>query len=187
MSHPRILDRSKTALVVVDIQEVFRSVISDFPQIASRAAIVVRGFQLLGLPVIITEQYPKGLGSTTEAIRNAFVETYGAEPIEKMCFSSYGCAQFVAALEALGRKQILVAGIETQVCVYQTVRDLLSAGYEVTVIADAVSSRTPENRQIALERMQSDGAKIASTEMALFEMTVNAGTEEFRAISRLVK
>lgn len=181
------LDRTQAALIVIDVQEKLARVIDRYSEVEKNIDRLVRGCQILGVPAVLTEQYPKGLGSTTEAVKTAFAETYGAEPIEKMCFSSYGCAQFVDALEALGRKQILVAGIEAHVCVYQTVGDLLEAGYDVTVIADAVSSRTPENRELALRRMESDGAKIASTEMALFEMTVNAGTEEFKRISALVK
>ena len=128
-----------------------------------------------------------GLGPTVEPVRVALEETSGYRPIEKNCFSAQGCAPFAAQLAALDRRQVLIAGVETHVCVYQTVRDLLGAGWKVWIIADAVSSRTARNRDIALQRLTSEGARLSSTEMALFEMLVVSGTEEFRAISRLVK
>jgi nicotinamidase-related amidase len=181
------LERDRAVLIVIDVQEKLARVIHQYDTVERNIDRLVRGCQILGVPAVLTEQYPKGLGATTAVVKRAFDESYGIEPIEKMCFSNYGCAQFVGALEALGRRQVLVAGIEAHVCVYQTVRDLLAAEYQVTVIADAVSSRTPENRDMALRRMSDDGAQIASTEMALFEMTVEAGTEEFRKISALVK
>jgi nicotinamidase-related amidase len=181
------LNRENAVLIVIDVQEKLSRVIHDYASVERNIDRLVRGCRILGVPALLTEQYPKGLGRTTEAVQRAFEETYGSTPIEKMCFSSYGCGDFVTALKAVDRSHAIVAGIETHVCVYQTVHDLLEARYDVTVIADAASSRTPSNRDIALQRMAADGALIASTEMALFEMTVNAGTEEFRAISALVK
>ena len=148
---------------------------------------LVRGAHILGVPAILTEQYVKGLGPTVEPIRRAFEETSSYRPIEKDCFSAHGCEPFTAQLAALDRKQVLIAGVETHVCVYQTVRDLLGAGWTVWIIADAVSSRTPRNRDIALQRLVSEGAKLSSTEMALFELTVRSGTDEFRAIAKLVR
>jgi hypothetical protein len=148
---------------------------------------LVRGCHVLGVPAILTEQYVRGLGGTVETVRKAFEETTGYRPIEKMCFSAQGCAAFAAQLAALERKQVLVAGVEAHVCIYQTVRDLQAAGLAVTLIADAVSSRTAENREIAVRRLLSDGVKLSSTEMALFELAVVSGTDEFRAISKLVK
>lgn len=148
---------------------------------------LIRGMDILEMPVLVTEQYTKGLGPTEGAIRRALLETGGYSPIEKSCFSAYGCDAFVDELKKSHRKQILVAGVETHVCVYQTVSDLIERGYEVSVVADAVSSRSAVNREIALQRMTSEGAKITSTEMALFEILINSGTQEFRDISRLVK
>ena len=148
---------------------------------------LVRGCKLLDVPAILTEQYVKGLGPTVAPLRATFEETHGYEPIEKACFSSYGCGEFVAALRNLRKKQLLVAGVETHVCVWQTVLDLLGNGYDVSVVADAVSSRTPRNRDIALRRMEREGAHLTTTEMALFELLVTSGTDEFRAISKLVK
>lgn len=160
-------------------------VIHDRKSTAHNVERLIRGAAILGVPVIVTEQYTKGLGPTIAPLREALGEAY--RPIEKDCFSAHGCAPFKAQLAALERRQILLAGVETHVCVYQTAGDLVAAGYTVHVVADAVSSRTAENRELALRRMASDGVKLSSTEMALFELTRVAGTDEFRAISRLIK
>ena len=156
-------------------------VIHDRFEVESNIERLIRGAHVLGVPVVVTEQYVKGLGTTVEPVRRALEETSGYRPIEKQCFS--GAAQ----LAALGRRQVLLSGVETHVCVYQTARDLLSEERAVWVVADAVSSRTARNRDLALQRMTSDGARLSSTEMALFELLGTAGTEEFRAISKLVK
>jgi nicotinamidase-related amidase len=181
------LHRTQTALVVIDVQQKLMPVIDGAADVIRNIDRLVRGCHILGIPALLTEQYVKGLGPTVEAVRVAFEETHGYRPIEKLCFSAQGCDAFATQLAALGRKQVLIAGVETHVCVYQTIADLLAAEFEVTVIADAVASRTPANKAIALERIVSDGAKLSSTEMALFELCVQAGTDEFRAISRLLK
>ncbi len=181
------IDRRNTVLVVIDVQEKLMPVIDRSAEVILNIERLVRGCHILGVPAILTEQYVKGLGPTVDRVRRALEETSGYEPIEKSCFSAYGCEAFSTRLASLGRKQVLIAGVETHVCVYQTVQDLLARDVSVSVIADAVSSRTPQNREIALQRLVSDGAKLSSTEMALFELTVTAGTDQFRAISRLVK
>lgn len=181
------LHRDDTALVIIDVQEKLMPVIDGSANVILNLERLVHGCHILGVPVLLTEQYVKGLGPTVDRVRRALEATGGYAPVEKSCFSAYGCEAFSAGLAALGRTQILIAGVETHVCVYQTVEDLLARDFAVSVIADAVSSRTAQNREIALQRMASDGAKRTSTEMALFELTVAAGTDEFRAISRLVK
>ncbi|HEV7768412.1 MAG TPA: hydrolase [Thermoanaerobaculia bacterium] len=181
------LDRDQAVLVVIDVQEKLMPVIDGAADVVRNIERLVRGCHILGIPVILTEQYVKGLGPTVESLRRVFEETSGYRPIEKSCFSAYGCEPFATTLASLGRNQVLIAGVETHVCVYQTVEDLLARDLFVSVIEDAVSSRVAQNRETALRRMLSDGAKPSSTEMALFELTVNAGTDEFRAISRLVK
>lgn len=148
---------------------------------------LIRGCHVLGIPVITTEQYVKGLGGTIEVLKSALVECGGYLPIEKDCFSAVGCEPFTARLEHLARRQVLVVGVETHVCVYQTLADLVRAGYECSIVTDAVSSRTPENRELALRRLEAEGVKLTSTEMALFELLRVSGTAEFKAISRLVK
>lgn len=181
------LDRNDTVLVVIDAQERLMPVIHGTDVVARNLERLVRGCHVLGIPALLTEQYPKGLGPTIPSLRTAFEETSGYRPIEKTSFSAMGSDPFAAQLAALQRNHVLIAGVETHVCVHQTVLDLLAMGTSVTLIADALSSRTPENKDIALRRMTSEGAKLSSTEMALFELLVNAGTEEFRAIAGLVK
>ena len=175
------LQRDNALLVVIDVQQKLMPVIDSADDVTRNIERLVRGAHVLGVPALVTEQYVKGLGPTIDPVRIAFEETSGYRPLEKMCFSA------AEQLAPLGRTQILVAGVETHVCVYQTVLDLLRANLEVTVVADAVSSRAPRNREIGLQRMVSEGAKLSSTEMALFELLGVSGTDEFRAISRLVK
>jgi isochorismate hydrolase len=179
------LDRNQALLLIIDVQEKLMPVIDGHDDLTRNIERMIRGCRILGVPMMVTEQYTKGLGPTIEPVRAALENDY--RPIEKNCFSAQGNAEFEAALRMTGRNQILVAGIETHVCVYQTVSDLMRAKYEVTLVADALSSRTQENKAIALRRMESDGAKISSTEMALFELTGVSATDEFRAISKLVK
>lgn len=181
------LQRADAFLVVIDVQQKLMPVIHDREAVERNIDRLVRGSKVIDIPAILTEQYVHGLGPTVPNIRRAFEETSGYEPIEKSCFSGYGCAEFVMATRNLHRKQAIVAGVEAHVCVYQTVGDLLANGYDVTIIADAVASRTPANKEIAIRRMISDGARLSSTEMVLLELTVNSGTDEFREISRLVK
>jgi nicotinamidase-related amidase len=181
------LDRANAALLIIDVQEKLMPVIDRATDVIQSIERLIRGCHILGVPVLVTEQYVKGLGPTAEPVRRALEETSGYAPTEKSCFSAIGCDAFSARLAQLGRKQILVAGVEAHVCVHQTIGDLLAGDFFVSVIADAVSSRAARNRELALQRAMSDGAKLSSTEMALFELTVAAGTDEFRAISKLVK
>lgn len=170
------LDRSNAVLFVIDVQDKLMPVISNHAAIERNIERLIRGAKILGVPIVVTEQYVKGLGHTVAPLRDALAGDY--KPIEKACFSGF---------RPLDRKQVIVAGIETHVCVYQTVSDLLANGYDVTIVSDAVSSRTEENKDIALRRMLADGAKLSSTEMVLFELTAVSGTDEFRSISKLVK
>jgi nicotinamidase-related amidase len=182
-----ILNRAESFLVIVDVQEKLMPVIDDHQNVERNLDRLIRGGHVLDIRAVVTEQYTRGLGHTVPLLRTALEATFGYEPIEKSSFSAFGCVEFVAVVRNLHRKQAIVAGIETHVCVYQTVRDLLVNGFDVTVIADAVSSRTPANREIALRRMVSAGAKLSSTEMVLFELTGVSGTDEFREIARLVR
>jgi nicotinamidase-related amidase len=181
------LTRSDALLLVIDVQEKLMPVIDGGDAVARNIDRLVRGFHVFDMPALLTEQYVKGLGPTIAPVRAAFEATRGYTPIEKSCFSAYGSGELVSELRNLRRKHVVVAGVETHVCVYQTVGDLLANGYDVTIVADAVSSRTPENRDVAIRRMTADGARLSSTEMVLLELTVNSGTEEFRAIAQLVK
>ena len=176
----RTLDRERTALVVVDVQEAFRPAVLDFERVAFDAAKLVQGAQILGLPIVVTEQYPKGLGATVPEVAE---HLDGIEPLEKVRFSAAAADGF----DLKGRDQVLVCGIESHVCVSQTAHDLLDRGLEVHVARDAVSSRTEENRELGLHKMEGSGAVLTSVETALFELLGAAGTPEFKEIQALVK
>lgn len=185
MPHPKILDINKTALVVVDLQEAFRSPINDFAQIAARASIAVRGFQVLGLPVIVTEQYPKGLGRTAEEILFSLPPEF--EFVEKTAFSSCGAASFMEKLRETGAAQIVLCGLETHICVSQTAHDLLNEDFQVHVLTDCVGSRFTTDKDEALKKMHMHGAQPATVEMALFELLRDARHEQFKEIQKLIK
>lgn len=185
MPHPNILNSHTTALVVVDIQEAFRSVIPDFAVVASRASIAVRGFQILDVPVVVTEQYPKGLGRTAE--ETLFVLPDDFEVFEKTAFSSCGAGPFVAKLEELSVQQIVLCGLETHVCVNQTAHDLLDRGFQVHILTDCVCSRFEHDKLAGLAKMQASGVISSSIEMALFELMRDAKHEHFKEIQNLIK
>ena len=185
MPHPKILDSSKTVLVIVDLQEAFRSPINDFAQIVSRTATVVRGFQILNLPIIITEQYPKGLGRTAEEVLFSMPPDF--EFVEKTAFSSCGSPAFMEKLRATGASQVVLCGLETHVCVNQTAHDLLNENYAVHLLTDCVSSRFTPDREVALKKMQASGVVPSSVEMALFELMTDARHEQFKEIQNLIK
>ena len=173
-----MLDRDRAALVVVDVQEAFRKAIPDFEDVARRTATLVEGARILGVPAIVTEQYPQGLGRTVDE-----VGLNGEPVLEKTVFPASRADGFDLA----GRDQVLVCGIEAHVCVHQTVEDLRASGVEVHVCADAVSSRDPRNKAVALERAERSGAVPTTVEMALLELCGRAGTPEFKAIQGLIK
>jgi len=184
MKHPKILDITRTALVVIDLQEAFRAAIPEFPQVVSRAAMAVRGFQILNVPVIVTEQYPKGLGRTAEEILYSLPDDF--EVIEKITFSS--CVDpFIEKLNALSAKQVVLCGLETHICVSQTAHDLLAHGFEVHVLTDAVGSRYKEDREAGLKKMFQNGVTPATVEMSLFELMRDAKHEQFKEIQNLIK
>lgn len=185
MPHPKTLESNKTALVVVDLQEAFRSPINDFAQIAARASIIVRGFQVLNLPIIVTEQYPKGLGRTTEEILFSLPPDF--EVVEKTAFSSCGSTAFIEKLKATGASQVVLCGLETHVCINQTAHDLLNENYQVHLLHDCVGSRFTHDKEIALKKMQSSGVIPSSIEMALFELMRDTKHEQFKAIQELIK
>jgi nicotinamidase-related amidase len=176
----RVLDRGRAALVVVDVQEAFRPAVLDFDRVAAAAATLVRGARVLDLPVIVTQQYPKGLGATVPELAE---HLDGIEPIDKVCFSAAAADGF----DLQGRDQALICGIESHVCVSQTAHDLLDRGIQVHVARDAVSSRTEENRELGLHKMEGAGAVVTSVETALFELLGAAGTDEFKQVQALVK
>ncbi|MFF5994381.1 hydrolase [Lysinibacillus sp. KU-BSD001] len=178
-----MLTKDETVLVLIDIQGKLAQIVDESDAVIDNIVRVVKGAKVLDLPILWLEQYPKGLGPTVEAIANEIDGT----PIEKITFSAYDNEEFVQKLEATGRKKVLLAGIETHICVYQTAARLLANGYEVEVLADCVSSRTAGNREVGIQKMIQLGANITSVEMALFEMQVVAKGDAFKAISAIVK
>jgi nicotinamidase-related amidase len=170
--------------VLVDIQGKLANMMHEKEKLYKNLQVLIKSLRTLELPVIWAEQYPQGLGETVPEIKELLE---GLEPISKNTFSVARHPKLYEKIEATGRRHAIVAGIESHVCVYQTVADLLEKGFQVTIVADAISSRTAENREIGLRRMQSDGAKIASVEMLLFEMLEVASGDKFKTISKLVK
>lgn len=182
--HSKILQRERSALLVVDIQEKLLPVIYESERVVDNAIKLINGFKILHSPIYFTEQYPKGLGSTELRIKSALEER---NAIHKMSFSCFGAGNLFEELKSKNVQQVIVCGIESHVCVMQTTLDLLANDFQVQIAADAVSSRRKFDYDIALERMRSNGAEISLTESILFEMLNVCGTDEFKAISKLVK
>lgn len=176
------IDRS--CLVVVDVQGKLAQLMWDKERLFNNIEILVKSAKILEIPIIWCQQYPKALGETVEQIAK---HLKGLSPVNKKCFSCYGKEEFVEQLHAANRKQVLICGIETHICVYQTVMDLLGQEYDVQVVGDAVSSRTRENKEAALSRIKHEGAAISTTEMALFELLVTAEHPKFRDIAKLIR
>lgn len=185
MTHPNVLRPDKASLVVIDIQEAFRHVISDFTVVATRALTAIWGFQALDLPVLVTEQYPKGLGRTAEEILFALPDDF--EIFDKTTFSTHGSAPFAARLDDLGVSQVVICGLETHVCVSQTAHDLLDAGFQVHLLTDCVRSRSEQDRLVGIDKMKMSGVVPSSVEMALFELMGDSRHEKFKDIQALIK
>lgn len=179
-----MLDVNETVLVVVDVQGKLATLMHEKERMLKNLERLIKGAQILGVPILLTEQYPKGLGVTTAELQSLMPNV---KPIEKLSFSCFGEARFIEAFEELEREQVLIAGIESHICVYQTVSDMLEEDLEVHCVVDAISSRTLENQLIGIDRMKDEGAFLTSTEMCLFELLQVAGSPEFKSISALVK
>jgi nicotinamidase-related amidase len=175
------LDADRATLIVVDVQEAFRKAVPEFPDVAAAAATLVRGAASIGVPVAISEQYPKGLGETVPEVADHLPD--GVSPIEKVRFSAAEADGF----DLGGRGQALICGIETHVCVNQTALDLLERGVEVHVARDAVGSRTAANRELGLAKMEGAGAVVTSVETALFELLGGSDHPAFKEVQALVK
>lgn len=181
--HQTILRRDDAALLIVDYQQRIVDVMKNGPQVTNEIERLVQAMQILRVPILATEQYPKGLGPTLDTIAQQLV----AEQIsQKMTFSCCGEETFWKQLEATQRKQIIVTGIETHVCVLQTVLDLLANGYQVYLPFGATCSRDDANRDNAIARMREAGAVITNIESAIFELLIEAGTNDFKAARKLI-
>lgn len=180
------LDRNDAVLVLIDIQEKLCAAMDGtvLNQLTKQVGILLQTAEELDLPVLITEQYVKGLGETLPSLRQ---QAEKAHRYEKMSFSCCGSSEFVEHLKCSGRQQVIITGMETHVCVLQTVIELLDAGFKVHIVKDAVMSRNKRNWETALEAMTQAGAVPTCTESVLFQLLKVAGTESFKKLSKLVR
>ena len=179
-----MLNAEKTVLIVVDVQGNLAQLMYGKQALFENLQIIIRGIQILKIPILWVEQNPEGLGATIPKIAELLA---GLTPIRKTSFSCCKNEHFIQALKATGRSQILMVGIEAHICVYQTAVTLAASGYEVEVVTDAVSSRTKENKKVALKKMGSAGVALTSTEMALFELLAVGEGKQFKEILKIVK
>ena len=180
-----LLPRESTALVVVDIQEKLFPRTHDHAALLERCLKVIEFCKRLGIPIVVTEQYPKGLGATLPAVREALGELY--RPISKTAFSCFGEERFVDKIEELDVDSLALIGIETHVCIAQTALVGMAYEYDMAVLSDCVSSRNPSDHQIGLQRLTNDGAVITGSEMFFYEMLVEAKTKDHEAVFDLLK
>ncbi|NIA17174.1 MAG: isochorismatase family protein [Planctomycetes bacterium] len=179
-----MLDANQSCLIVVDVQGKLAQLMYDKETLFKNIEILIRAAKILGVPIIWCQQYPQGLGPTVEKIAKLLEDN---EPIDKVSFDCLGDEKFRVKLQSLKKNNVILCGIETHICIYQTAKSLLKENYQVELISDAVSSRTSQNKQIAIDRMRSEGANISSTEMVLFELLPDAKDPKFKEIARLIK
>jgi len=182
--HPHKLDKAGSVLVVVDVQDKLLPAIHDWDVVLDNTVKMVRFAQTLGVPVIVTEQYPKGLGPTNARIRDLFT---AFAPLEKTAFNCFGAPGFAAALAAASAKQLVLVGTEAHICVQQTALEAIYRGYAVHIVADAVGSRTPANKELGLAKIRHAGGIVTGVEIALYEWLERADRPEFKSILPLIK
>lgn len=183
------LSRDRAALLVVDIQERLAAAMDDDvrAQVVRNTAVLIEAAKRFALPIVVSRQYPKGLGTTVQPIEEALREAPAVHGFDKLEFSAASTPELAALLPTLGRDQWIVTGMETHVCVYQSARGLAGRGYQTHVVADAVASRTTANWRIGLDLAERAGALVTSTEVVVFDLLGRAGTDEFKALSKLIK
>jgi nicotinamidase-related amidase len=179
-----LLRKDEVLLVLIDIQERLAAAMKKKETVTANVLHLLEAAKLLQIPILVTEQYPRGLGNTLEEIKSA-LPVY--EPFEKTAFDCCREIGFIEKVAASGRQKMLLAGMETHVCVLQTGLGLLQAGYAVQVIQDACCSRTKDNFKLGLEWLRDAGAVITGTETVLFQLLGKAGTEAFKVISKRIK
>jgi nicotinamidase-related amidase len=181
------LDRERTALVVIDVQErLFPAMDADHrEEVMRNIKVLTATARRLNLGTLVTEQYPKGLGHTLQELKDALPA--GVQPVEKVAFSCLGVDAFRSRLTATGARQLLLVGIEAHVCVLMSALDLLAEGYAVHIVADAVTSRTQANWRLAMAQLRQAGAVITTTETVLFQLLRQADTDDFRELARLIR
>lgn len=182
-----LLSRERSQLLIVDVQEKLLPAMHESARLVERCAILLEAAATLGIPVTVSEQYRRGLGPTVERLHNVKGDAPVLEKMHFSCARDQDIAARVGALAAAGRRQLLVAGIEAHVCVAQSALGFREQGLEVAVVADAVTSRHPDNVRLALDRFRANGVEVVSTEMALFEWLDVSGTPEFKSLSKLIK
>jgi len=178
------LDKNDTMLLIIDIQERLAVVMKEKDKVVKNTQHLIELAKMIHIPVVVTEQYPKGLGRTIAELQSAIP---GYKPIEKTAFDCCGEPSFLSEIKKLGKKKIIVTGMETHVCVLQTTTSLLQAGFVTHVVEDAICSRTKENWKTGIAFMHDAGAIVTSTETVLFQLLKVAGTEEFKKISQRIK
>jgi len=185
MTHMRILDQTQSALLVIDVQEAYRGLTVEHDRMLRGVRRLIEAAKILGVPILATEQYPKGLGHLMREVKELLPA--GLETIEKVSLSCCGEPRFAARLSDVGRKQIVVCGLEAHACVNQTTHDLLEQGYRVHVPFDAISSRFENDYRVGWEKMIGSGAVPTTVEMACLEWVKTAAAPEFKAIQKLIK
>lgn len=185
MVDKHILDAGQCVLLVVDIQEKLAAHMAEREPVVAASARLVTAAKRLGVPVLVTEQYPRGIGATAPELVTALGEAY--RPIEKMSFACTGEPAFVTAFDASARRQAVLCGMESHICILQTALGLLAKGCAVHVAADAVCSRSAENKRVALEMMRQAGVTITCWETVAFQWLGKAGTPEFKDLRPLFK
>ncbi len=185
--HPWLLNSEKTALVVIDVQSVLLPFIWEKEKMLRNIGYVLELARIHEIPTIVTEHNPKGLGPTDEDMVKILEEKVGYEPLHKYIFSCCGHEDFLKAVENTGRKQIMVVGMESHICVNQTVMDLIHHNYQVHVVEDAVRCRWENSHNLAMQKMLGAGAIICDWEMAAYELTWGAKTPQFKQLLSLMK
>ena len=178
-----MLKRENSVLLFIDVQGRLSELVDGAEALFKNLRRLLGGMNALNVPVLVTEQIPEKLGAT----RDEFMPFLANRPIAKSTFGCCGEPEFSKALAEWNRRQVILCGIETHVCVYQTALELLADGYEVQVVSDAVSSRDPANKALALRRMETEGAKLTGTEMVLFELLGDAKDPAFKSVLQVVK
>jgi len=179
-----MLETENCCLVVVDVQGKLAQLMHERQVLFNNIQILIKSAKILSIPILWAQQCPEALGPTVPEIAELLADN---QPVNKSAFSCCGEEAFNYRLNELRRNQVVLCGIETHVCIYQTAVDMLRKDFDVNVIADAVSSRTAANKQIAITRLAAEGAKIASVEMALFELLKTAEHPQFRQVAKLIK
>lgn len=174
-----------TMALIIDLQERLVPVMSEREDVIHNTMKLIEGLNILGIPSVVTQQYTKGLGMTIPSIMRIYGEAFAY--MDKIHFSCMDETEILHKIESYQKKNVIVCGIETHVCVQQTVIDLLAAGYQVILVEDCVSSRKSNDKKIAVKRMYKEGATLATYESILFELARVSGNEEFKAISKIVK